>query len=1313
MRVAWLGEPASFDESVVGGKSANLGRLAATFRVPPGFCIDAAVQARLGAAVNGDASADAELHELIATSYTELGRRIGDTRPRVAVRSSAIGEDSRDASFAGQYESVLNVAGAPEVVDAVLHCWRSVSSARAVAYRRERGMTETPRVAVLVQVMVDPDVSAIAFSADPVSGSREVVVVNAARGLGDAIASGTITPDTFRLRKSDLAILERRATNGDPIADDAVVAVARLTEQLERAMGWPVDIECARQGDELYLLQCRPITTLGEEFPIVWPQPGDDALTWTQEDTHFDQALGPLAIDFIRNAVDYTIQKRLRDTGSPVRVRHAAFNGRFYVSSERIVPPDDFAAAIAASTARRRSGARTLRQLWHDEMLPELQRHYEWMRALDVMTMPAAAAAAAWADLWRRVRRIWVLHFTVTGSAYPVMEELAEAYAAATGEAGTAAFAIIAGLAPTLQQLEVDLESLVETARASGGTESADFARALASFLARHGDVGQETLDVASPAWRDDPARLIALVSARARAEPGETAADRQARLRARADELVARARAHLSDRSAERERFDEIVTAACAAGPLTEEHNYWIDRVSQALVRRAALAFGDRLAHDGAIASPEDVFLLYAAEVEAVLRQPSDQRALVEHHASELRRWKRLRAPKTIGTPPSPAPEGEKAPAAVVDAPDGRYLLKGAGASIGVGRGPARLVRDDGDFAKMRDGDVLVCHASTVSWIPLFTMASAIVTEIGGVLEHAAVVAREFGVPAVVGVEAALTTLIDGEPLEVDGATGLVKRLFPVKWSDPDDAKLLWRRDDAHNTRVIAPLAIEYVRHGATYGMRRRDAELGPPVVQRIDAFNGRTYTSTRWLKPADEMPSHLRAAQLRRRELARRIRRDWDERYLPELDEHYRWMRALSVSELTPQEAAEAWDDLWRRHRRAWRIHMLVTAGSYAVMDELSEIWVELLGGEQSDAFALTQGRAQTLQRLERDLHGLTESARRSSPVAAAMTRGATLAELRSLDAGFGDAVDAFLRAHGDAGESGEGFGARSWRDDPELLLQAVARRLAAPVDHPDDRLKRLRDRVAKLERDARQRLADRPDALARFEEVLAAAQAAGPLTEEHNYWLDRRNMTNVAGAARAFGARLVRDGALRDGDEVFLLYVAEVRQALRKPMDLSALIAERIEEQLRWRTFEAPETIGTADPVQHGATTATIGMRHLLYRAAQDDPTRVLHGAAASAGVARGPARLIRELDEFPRFHRGDVLVCQSSNVSWIPLFTTAVAVVTDVGGALSHAAVVAREFGIPAVVGTSVALTTLQDGEPLEVDGSRGLVRRLSA
>ena len=123
--------------------------------------------------------------------------------------------------------------------------------------------------------------------------------------------------------------------------------------------------------------------------------------------------------------------------------------------------------------------------------------------------------------------------------------------------------------------------------------------------------------------------------------------------------------------------------------------------------------------------------------------------------------------------------------------------------------------------------------------------------------------------------------------------------------------------------------------------------------------------------------------------------------------------------------------------------------------------------------------------------------------------------------------------------------------------------------------------------------------------------------------------------------------------------------------------------------------------------------VGLSHLFFKEVQHDPSRALRGVGASAGVARGPARLIRDLGEFGKFRPGDVLVCQASNVSWIPLFTSAAAVVTEVGGALSHAAVVAREFGVPAVVGTAIALSTLVDGEPLEVDGGLGIVRRLSA
>jgi pyruvate,water dikinase len=300
--------------------------------------------------------------------------------------------------------------------------------------------------------------------------------------------------------------------------------------------------------------------------------------------------------------------------------------------------------------------------------------------------------------------------------------------------------------------------------------------------------------------------------------------------------------------------------------------------------------------------------------------------------------------------------------------------------------------------------------------------------------------------------------------------------------------------------------------------------------------------------------------------------------------------------------------------------------------------------------------------------------------------------------------------LRVHGDAGASGDHFGSVAWAEDPSLLIRAIAQRLQARAEDPDQRHAGLRARADEIAAHALKVLADRPDDRARFEEIRMAAYASGPLTEEHNYWLDRRNHANMGRSARTFGVRLVQDGVIRDREDIFLLYLDEVREALREPHDLSALIAEREMEQAAWRRLEAPETIGQQDEAGPARSTP---IWHLLYREAQDDPSRALRGAPASAGVARGPARLVRNLEEFAKFQRGDVLVCQSSNVSWIPLFTSAAAVVTEVGGPLSHAAVVAREFGIPAVVGTSVALSTLVDGEPLEVDGSAGIVRRLSA
>lgn len=204
---------------------------------------------------------------------------------RVAVRSSAVDEDGAGASFAGQHESYLNVAGLNAVAAAVARCWQSARAPRALEYRRRQGLSPEVRLAVLVQRLVGADVSAVVFSADPVTGSREEILINASWGLGESIVGGTVTPDAYAVRKTDLALVSCRISEKRrmtvPVAggtrevevprflreqpsleEEQVLEVARLALELEEEMGWPVDVECAYGAGALYLLQCRPVTAL-------------------------------------------------------------------------------------------------------------------------------------------------------------------------------------------------------------------------------------------------------------------------------------------------------------------------------------------------------------------------------------------------------------------------------------------------------------------------------------------------------------------------------------------------------------------------------------------------------------------------------------------------------------------------------------------------------------------------------------------------------------------------------------------------------------------------------------------------------------------------------------------------------------------------------------------------------------------------------------------------------------------------------------------------------------------------------------------
>ena len=292
MLLTWLDHVTCQNSAISGGKAANLSRLAAAYPVPVGFCLTATAYTKWSPALQRRAEGEAlpaELDALLATAYATLAQRSQAATPTVAVRSSAVGEDGQNASFAGQYETYLNVVGAAAVAEAVLRCWSSTQAQRVQSYQQRHGdhtSTANQPMAVLIQQLIVADCAFVAFSLNPLTGNRQEVLINANWGLGESIVSGT----AYIVRKSNGALLTQ--TIGDKqsmtvlgtgtgvtangvqtvkvprllrqkpsLNADQIRQVAQLATQLEDTMGWAVDIEGAFQGERLYLLQCRPVST--------------------------------------------------------------------------------------------------------------------------------------------------------------------------------------------------------------------------------------------------------------------------------------------------------------------------------------------------------------------------------------------------------------------------------------------------------------------------------------------------------------------------------------------------------------------------------------------------------------------------------------------------------------------------------------------------------------------------------------------------------------------------------------------------------------------------------------------------------------------------------------------------------------------------------------------------------------------------------------------------------------------------------------------------------------------------------------------
>jgi pyruvate,water dikinase len=316
----------------------------------------------------------------------------------------------------------------------------------------------------------------------------------------------------------------------------------------------------------------------------------------------------------------------------------------------------------------------------------------------------------------------------------------------------------------------VDATNAGETMAALGRDSSAaPFLKAFASFL---DDYGWRTdlFELAQPVWAEDPA--IPLCQLRALMElPGYDPDTEQQRLAEDREQARAEAFAKLSPKDAQ--RLQSALDMARHVVSLQEDHNFYIDQRCAFAPRRAVLAAGRRLVSKKQLVDANDVFYLTGLELPAALRgELRDAQSAADHSKSAMERWSKIEPPPTIGTPPV---EEAATPPGALHA-DGPNDLKGNGASAGVARGPARVLMSLSEAGRLRPGDVLVARTTMPAWTPLFAAACAVVTESGGVLSHAAVVAREYGIPAVLGVADATRLIRDGQLIEVDGGAGRVR---------------------------------------------------------------------------------------------------------------------------------------------------------------------------------------------------------------------------------------------------------------------------------------------------------------------------------------------------------------------------------------------------------------------------------------------------------------------------------------------------------------------------------------------------------
>lgn len=534
----------------------------------------------------------------------------------------------------------------------------------------------------------------------------------------------------------------------------------------------------------------------------------------------------------------------------------------------------------------------------------------------------------------------------------------------------------------------------------------------------------------------------------------------------------------------------------------------------------------------------------------------------------------------------------------------------------------------------------------------------------------------------------------------------------FPVVWERDEDRFMLWRWDNIHSPLPSSPMTDSLWDAAVWPGVEQASKDLERSSISLRRRVNGFSYSST--------LPESLDGGQKVARQTVMeravaRTRERWDQEFLPSIKMDLAQMRRVDFDSVTDSELIDHMDQSLEFHKTHWYYHFLVVIPLSVAVETMADLYREAIeGAPDEEPYLLLQGIDNKSLETDREIQRLASIARETPAVIRVFAEEA--APDNSLDllktdpacAVFLGELDAFLDIYGYR-PTGFDYIYPAWIEDPSFVLLMVKSYLAsAPTNLDNERVAGATEASKLL--DGMLSVLDGDDN--RCREFLAAYQLARdlwPLKEDHSFYIDQGSTASLRIIIAEMGRRLVRIGALEDVEHVFFLTLDEVRAALAGGTvgSMVELAQTRCDRREKFMSVVPPQFIGEM-PLDRSSATAPEFQRMVGPDNRLEEHSTVLRGVPASKGQVTGIARIVRRPDQFHTVHPGDVLVCTSTNPAWTALFGSVAGLVSDSGGVLSHTAIVAREYGLPAVVGVGRATTLIGDGQVVTVDGNSGVV-----